>query len=583
MIDTTIEMDQDASAAADLFAQVLGLPAVKYLVDLAGNQYFVKFEVGHRAPIYEHALRETQKRLPEENAFKGLIGLHVTTPVRFPDSMEADVLRGVLARSTRTVSGESSPHVFPAQYVPFQHGEDTQAIQPATHLIVGRRGVGKSTLILRSKELLQKTQAIPVILDMQPYAHRKDDAVLIDVLADLAKAIASAALRRDARCSDACNKLEQFAEDVLSGAIQPERASAALKRAVLKLTNEAVADLFVFLDDYHLLDLEQQPRVAEAIHGGLKGARGWLKVAGLRSLLKVYDPASRKGLQTPGDAQIISLDLTLVDPEAAENHLRSILAGFLALVGIDRMSVAIAEAAFHRLVWANAGVPRDFLQMFSKSIEHASRARRQRVELTDANLAIGEFGQQKMLDLEQDAGNEESELKKTLAAIEQHCLEKKKVNAFLIRSQATNEYRAVQTLSDLRLLHLLHQTITPHKAGERYEAYMLDYSLFTGFRRRPNIKQTMPAHGKQFRASELRKIPILPQGFLHILDPLESSAKSHMRAVPAGKKATGATPAVLVPLKKRTSTSSAHKRADITRKRRLAARRKARKKAGRAS
>jgi hypothetical protein len=119
-----------------------------------------------------------------------------------------------------------------------------------------------------------------------------------------------------------------------------------------------------------------------------------------------------------------------------------------------------------------------------------------------------------MADLEEDARNEENLLRKALDAIEKHCLDNQKVNAFLIRSEATPEYKAIQTLSDLRLLHLLHQTITPHKAGERYEAYMLDYSLFTGFRRRPNIVQMLPADGKQFKAAELRKIPILPQGFL---------------------------------------------------------------------
>jgi len=515
MTQTTTELDQAADAAAVLFAQSLGLPEVKFSLELAGNQEFIKFIVGHKAPIYEHALRETLKGLPEEHPYKGLLGLQITPPDRFPDSTEADVLRGILARSTRTVSGQSRPSAFPGQYVPFQHGEDTQAIQPATHLIVGRRGVGKSTLIQRSRELLDKTQTIPVVLDMQPYAHRKDKAVLVDVIADVAKAIAAVAVRKYPSCSTAGETLRQFADKLLDGSIKPERASAALKRAILELTDNAAADLYLFLDDYHLLDIEQQPRVVEAIHGALKGARGWLKVAGLRSLLRVYDPATRKGLQTPGDAQIISLDLTLVDPEAAERHLRSILLSFLALVGVERMTVAIAEPAFHRLVWANAGVPRDFLQMFSKSIEHASRAKRHRVELTDANLAIGEFGQQKMLDLDQDAQNEESGLKKTLAAIEQHCLDKKKVNAFLIRSESTDEYRAVQTLSDLRLLHLLHQTITPHKAGERYEAYMLDYSLFTGFRRRPNIKQMLPADGKQFKAAELRKIPILPQDFLN--------------------------------------------------------------------
>jgi hypothetical protein len=72
----------------------------------------------------------------------------------------------------------------------------------------------------------------------------------------------------------------------------------------------------------------------------------------------------------------------------------------------------------------------------------------------------------------------------------------------------------VEVLSDLRLVHLIHQTITPHKAGERYEAYLVDYSLFTGFRRRPNIKELLPEDGKQFKAKELRKLPELPAGFL---------------------------------------------------------------------
>ena len=138
------------------------------------------------------------------------------------------------------------------------------------------------------------------------------------------------------------------------------------------------------------------------------------------------------------------------------------------------------------------------------------------MELSDTNLAIGEFGRQKMTELEQDARNEEDLLKKALKVIETSCLEseKKKVNAFLIRSESSDEYTAVRTLSDLRLVHLLHLNITPHRAGEQYEAYMLDYSLFTGFRQRRNIEQMLPEDGKQFKAKQLRKLPILPQDFL---------------------------------------------------------------------
>lgn len=511
-------MEQAKAEASELFAQALGLPDITATVESIGTEEFLKFHVGRRAPVYDHALRETLNGLPETNPYRGLLGLQIDPRERFPDSLEANALRGLLIRSTRPTVDQKTTHAFPGQYVTFQNNEETQAIQPATHLIVGRRGVGKTTLILKAKETLDKGRSLSVVLDMQPYENA-DDSVLIDVLADLAKKIAKASERKYPKAAKAaCAQLQQLADDLLTGITKPERASVALRRAVSELTEAIGADLFVFLDDFHLVNAEQQPKIVAAIHGGLKGARGWLKVAGLRSLLKVYDPRTRKGLQSPGDAQVISLDLTLVDPEAAESHLRKILLNFLRLVGVDKLTTAVAEQAFHRLVWANAGVARDFLQMFSKAIEHAKRAGRRKVELSDANLAIGEFGKQKMGDLEEDARNDKNFLKNALEAIEKHCLEpgknRKKVNAFLIRSESSVEYNAVKTLSDLRMVHLLHQTITPHKAGEQYEAYMLDYSLFTGFRQRRNIDQMLPEDGKQFKAKQLRSIPILPQNFL---------------------------------------------------------------------
>ena len=134
--------------------------------------------------------------------------------------------------------------------------------------------------------------------------------------------------------------------------------------------------------------------------------------------------------------------------------------------------------------------------------------------LTDVNLSIGEFGQQKMDDMERDARNEQNVLKDVMNFLEQFCLEKHKVNGFLVRSEQGRERQAVEVLSDLRLVHLIHQTITPHKAGERYQAYLLDYSLFTGFRRRPSIKELLPSDGRQFKVKELRRIPELPKGFL---------------------------------------------------------------------
>ncbi len=491
------------------FAQALGLTTVPSMVELIGGREFLKFKVGRNAPVYAHALRETQNRIPEDNPYRGLLGLSVEPQPHFPTSIEAGVLRGILARSTRVISAENRSSYL-AQYVPFQNNEENLIIQPATHLIIGRRGVGKSTLIARAQDLLKRAGNLCLVVDSQAYTQLTGDDLYFDVNADIAKSLSTIA--REFGQDELAAEFSRVATSLLEGQISTQRIPTTLRRLIQQLTSTCDKDLFVFIDDFHLIQPSLQPGLIEVIHGSLKGARGWLKIAGLQSLLKHYDPKTRKGLQTPGDAQVISLDLTLVDPEAAEEHLRKILASFLGLVGIDRLNDAVSDNAFKRLVWANAGVPRDFLQMFSASIEHSARVDRSKVELTDTNLAIGELGQKKMSELEDDARNEEGELRELLDAIGNYCFGKKKINAFLIRSGGSAENKLVETLSDLRLLHVLHKTITPHKAGERYEAYMLDYSLFTGFRRRPNIKQIMPADGSQFKASELRKIPILPRG-----------------------------------------------------------------------
>jgi energy-coupling factor transporter ATP-binding protein EcfA2 len=500
--------DDAREATTSRFAQALGLSTVPTIVEVIGGQQFLKFRVGRNAPVYDHALRETQKGISEDNPFRGLFGLSIQPQPHFPVSVEAEVLRGILARSTRVISSDDRASSL-VQYVPFQNNEESVVIQPATHLIIGRRGVGKSTLIARAQDLLRRGRKLCVVIDSQPYTQLTGDELFSDVTADFARSIARIA--QESGQIELSNELTSLAEKLLEGQVPVPRIASTLRRLIQKLTGSRDSDLFVFFDDFHLIQPAWQPALIEVIHGALKGVRGWLKIAGLQSLLRHYDPKTRQGLQTPGDAQVISLDLTLVDPEAAEEHLQKILTSFLALVGIEKTTEAIAEAAFKRLVWANAGVPRDFLQMFAASIEHAARVDRAKVELTDANLAIGELGQKKTSELEDDARNEQGQLKELLSAIEEYCLGKKKINAFLIRSAATAEYKLVETLSDLRLLHVLHKTITPHKAGERYEAYMLDYSLFTGFRRRPNIKQIMPADGSQFKASELRKIPILPK------------------------------------------------------------------------
>jgi Cdc6-like AAA superfamily ATPase len=510
--ETAMDTDLAITEAVRVFEREIGATGVKTDVTSAGNLSFLKFVVGREGPIYSRALRETQKALSSSNQFRGALGLIYRPTQRFPESLEANALLTLLTRSTRAVSPDTSERGFSVPYVPFQNHEDHQLAQPATHVVVGRRGVGKSTLIRRAVEILRASQALVAVVDVQAYSALTGDELAREIFQDVLSALVDDASNRGGQAIPNAAAIKDIAADLASGRISPAAAVPRVRRELQSITKAKGSDAFVFLDDFHLIDQNEQPKLLHLMHGALKGANGWLKVAGLRSLLNYYSAKTREGLQVPGDAQIISLDLTLQNPAAAESHLRAILEGFLKAVGYG-LPACIPDVAFRRLAWANAGVPRDFLQMFARALEHARRNKHSVVTLSDVNMAIGEFGQTKMDELAQDARNSEGELRTLISALAKYCLDEHSTNAFLLRSDQSDERSLVHTLSDLRLVHLISQSTTPDKAGERYEAYILDYSLFTGFRRRQNIKEMLP-QGEQFKASELRSLPKVAAGFL---------------------------------------------------------------------
>ena len=515
MTEVPGDMKSHIAEVTEAFEREVGATGIRYAIELVGNESFLKFHVGRNAPLYDRALFETQAVLSIENPFKGKLGFSIERQDKFPDSLEASCLLTLLTRSTRAIAEGAQGKGFVVPYVPFQKREDHQLAQPASHVVLGRRGVGKSTLIRRAVELLAASPAVVVVLDMQGYSSLHEIDLYREVLHDFLTGLVESAemVAKSHNVILDTTGLETIIDRLRSGNLTPDAGIPLIKRQLKALTNKTNNYAFVFLDDFHLIDNAAQPELLHLLLGAVKGAGGWLKVAGLRTLFNYYSASTRRGLQVPGDAQEISLDLTLENPEAAERHLRAILENFLKAVGYSLSERVLPDAAFKRLVWANAGVPRDFLQMFARSLEHARRNRHSSVTLSDVNMAIGEFGQTKMDELREDARNEAGHLQDMVKALERFCLDEKKVNAFLLKSEESPERRYIRTLSDLRLVHLIHQSITPERAGERYEAFIVDYSLFTGFRRRPNIQEMIPSEG-QFKAAALRKLPKISTGFL---------------------------------------------------------------------
>jgi hypothetical protein len=141
-------------------------------------------------------------------------------------------------------------------------------------------------------------------------------------------------------------------------------------------------------------------------------------------------------------------------------------------------------------------VPRDFLILSATAIQVARQRNARAVGVQDVNEAAGRAAQTKLQELEDDAASSLGLAAARVAALNtlrEFLLEQKQVTFFRVdfRDKEAHpvEYELLQSLMDLRLIHLINPGISDERrAGQRSEVYMLDLSQFSGSRFRRNLK-----------------------------------------------------------------------------------------------
>jgi hypothetical protein len=125
---------------------------------------------------------------------------------------------------------------------------------------------------------------------------------------------------------------------------------------------------------------------------------------------------------------------------------------------------------------------------------HRSKARA--VGIQDVNEAAGQLSQVKLQELEQDAaasiGSARARVQ-ALSILSDFLLEEKQTTFFKVdfndKESHQPEYDLLQSLMDLRMIHLIHGSLSDeHQAGRRSEVYMLDLSKFSGTRFKHHLK-----------------------------------------------------------------------------------------------
>lgn len=248
----------------------------------------------------------------------------------------------------------------------------------------------------------------------------------------------------------------------------------------------------VLIDDFYLFPRDKQADILDYLHRFVRDTNLYLKIGTIRhrtTLLKNENQAI--GVELGQDIEEISLDRTLEDLDTTQTFLYQMLRTLAERVGIKDIENCFNRDALQALTLVSGGVPRDFLNIFVNAI-NAARGENSVRWLTPTLIYKGAGRlsyNQKLKNLKDDAGVDITGLERVFVDLLRFCLKETRKTAFLISQEEAQTHRTehdlVQQLMDFKLIHVV-EPDTSAASGRpgRYEAYTLDFSLFTEPRRR---------------------------------------------------------------------------------------------------
>jgi hypothetical protein len=413
------------------------------------------------------------------------------------DSRATELAR-LIAERSRTSEAQPSLH-----YVKDVAANISASTSPRHHLIFGRRGAGKTALMVEARRIVAAQGAESIWLNLQTLRNESIGRIFLRYVIRVCELI-----------TVHYRQVEEYPQVALNAARLQEEIEAALRSGtdtvpdamrlvpevqelIHRFSRTAAVRLFIFLDDFYFIPRDQQPQLLDLIHGSIRDTDAWLKVASIRHLTRWFQSDPPLGLQTGHDAELLDLDVTLQDPFRAKTFLESVLLRYANHVNVQRLSQLFARGSLDRLVLASGAVPRDYLTLAAGALTRAKARQGARLVGTqDINQAAGDAAQAKIQELEEDLAANKASAEVTLnalLALKKFCLEQERSTYFRVdlrvkESQAL-EYAALTSLLEVRLTHLIDPSISDRrKAGERAEVFMLDLSQFAGARLRQSIR-----------------------------------------------------------------------------------------------
>ena len=487
------------------FEERSGLYGIEYDIIERRPSAVLRMFLAHPTERFFSILEDIRSSYMDENGDIPLATISKKSGGDLLERSEGQLFIRTLAES-QNVNKHSFADDFMSRYTRSVFGAESQITSSANHVTFGRRGAGKSMLLLYAMHVRRRVNSPTVWVDMQVYSNRGDHRVIGDVLYEVLDKT-RAMLSEDEEHSSIMQKLvgenlsEQAIRELLPGI-----------RRLLSGFSQQGKDLFIFLDDFHVLKQSLQPLLLDVFYSVARGNKVFLKVSAIETLARTYDPTEKLGLNIPQDIQQIRLDYNLTTPDKATEHIESILNSHAQYSGISSIRrLCTSSDVLSRLTWVAAGVPRDALSLFSLAVSRASQEGRKTVSVSNVNAAASQAMTVKQRELEADASDYAAALTGLLHEIEVFCISgnsERKTNAFLVEIQSNDRiYEGVRNLVDLRFLHVISEGISIGRAGQRYIGLILDYGFYVGVRAARSV-ELFNKQSKRVPRSELRRLPV---------------------------------------------------------------------------
>ena len=402
--------------------------------------------------------------------------------------------------TARSRTSEVQPSL---SYVPDTAQNILTAITPRHHLIFGRRGTGKTALMVEAKQRIEREGCLSYWINIHTHRGESAHRIFVWVCRNVCEQmqVFYSKKKRIPQLLALISKLQDDADKLLTekeiSTDEVSRLVPYMQNVIRQFADTNATRFYIFLDDLHYLPSAEQPKLLDLVHGAVRDSDAWLKVTGIRHLTRWFQAKPSLGLQTGHDADPIDLDVTLEEPSQAKNFLEEVFLSYAKYTGILSLSSVLSRTALDRLVLASGAVPRDYLTLSARAISQAqTRENAQRVGVQDVGKVAGDAAEVKISELEEDVASAKGTTNKVIAGLRQirrFCIDEKNCTFFRVdfrdKESQPDAYDIIRELMDGRLIHLVRASLSDiQEAGRRYEVYMLDLSQFSSERLKLRLK-----------------------------------------------------------------------------------------------